>query len=234
MVRIAIVEDEEKYFNVLEGYIQKYIDDNNDEINYAWFKTGVDFLEKYHSDFDIILMDIEMPGMNGISVAKDIRNVDTSVLIIFITNMAQYAIHGYEVDALDYVVKPIEYYPFSIKLRRAIRIIREQAGNSIMLPFPEEDRRIPTKDILYIEVHSHTVVYYTYYGESVATGTLRELEEKLKNDCFARCNSCYLVNLRHVTGIKDESVLIEGTKLKISRSKKKDFMNQLSKFYSEN
>jgi DNA-binding LytR/AlgR family response regulator len=134
---------------------------------------------------------------------------------------------------MDYVVKPVEYYPFAMRLKRAVRVIRELSGRSILLPFADEARRVPIKDILYVEVHSHTVEYYTYFGKSVMTSTLKQVERQLPEKCFVRCNSCYLVNLRHVTGIKDDSVVIEGTMLKISRSKKREFMERLSAFYSE-
>ena len=112
-------------------------------------------------------------------------------------------------------------------------MIRETSGNSLLLPFDGEDRRIPTKDILYVEVHSHTIEYYTYSGISRITGTLKMVEQNLSDDYFVRCNSCYLVNLRHVTGLKDDTFIVEGHSLKISRAKKKEFMNQLSIFYSE-
>lgn len=233
MIRIAVVEDEEKYYRILKGYLDRYEAECAERIEVVWFENGAVFLEQFHSDFDIILLDIEMPVMDGLSVARDVRKADDYVIIIFITNMAQYAIHGYEVNALDYVVKPVEYYPFLVKLQRAVRIIRETSGNSLLLPFLGEEKRVPTKEILYVEVHSHTVDYYTYSGVSTVTGTLKTVEERLKNDYFVRCNSCYLVNLRHVTGIKDDAVIVEGHSLKISRAKKKEFLNQLSVFYSE-
>ena len=112
-------------------------------------------------------------------------------------------------------------------------MIRETGGNSLLLPFDGEERRIPTKDILYVEVHSHTIEYYTYSGISRITGTLKMVEQNLSDNYFVRCNSCYLVNLRHITGLKDDTVIVEGHSLKISRAKKKEFMNQLSIFYSE-
>ena len=233
MIRIAVVEDEEKYYRVLKGYLDRYEAECAERIEVVWFENGAVFLEQFHSDFDIILLDIEMPVMDGLSVARDVRKADDYVIIIFITNMAQYAIHGYEVNALDYVVKPVEYYPFLVKLQRAVRIIRETSGNSLLLPFLGEEKRVLIKEILYVEVHSHTVDYYTYSGVSTVTGTLKTVEERLKNDHFVRCNSCYLVNLRHVTGIKDDAVIVEGHSLKISRAKKKEFLNQLSVFYSE-
>ena len=92
MTRIAIVEDEEKYYHILKEYIQKYARENSEEIEVVWFQNGVEFLEKFHSDFDILLLDIEMPVMDGISVARDARKVDDYIIIIFITNMAQYSI----------------------------------------------------------------------------------------------------------------------------------------------
>ena len=101
MIRIAVVEDEEKYYRVLKGYLDRYGTESNEKIEVVWFENGAVFLEQFHSDFDIILLDIEMPVMDGLSVARDVRKADDYVIIIFITNMAQYAIHGYEVNALD-------------------------------------------------------------------------------------------------------------------------------------
>ena len=152
MYNILICDDEKDIVSALRIYL--------DSENYNIFEayTGQEAIEKVHqNDIHLILIDIMMPVMDGISVARDARKVDDYIIIIFITNMAQYAIHGYEVNALDYVIKPIAYYPFSVKLRRAIRMIRETSGNSLLLPFDGEDRRIPTKDILYVEVHSHTI-----------------------------------------------------------------------------
>ena len=203
------------------------------EENYGHTKDGkpvslmaVPGLEKYWGTETFVTEALTQEAIKALNKAKKYNQP-------FYLYMAQYAIHGYEVNALDYVIKPIAYYPFSVKLRRAIRMIRETSGNSLLLPFDGEERRIPTKDILYVEVHSHTVDYYTYSGVSSVTGTLKMVEEKLKNDYFVRCNSCYLVNLRHVTGLKDDTVIVEGHSLKISRAKKKEFMNQLSIFYSE-
>lgn len=233
MIKIAIVEDEEKHYKLLKEYIDRYGSEEQEGFLVEWFESGVDFLEQFHSEYDLILLDVELPVMDGIAVARDIRRTDSTVLLIFVTNMAQYAIHGYEVDAMDYVVKPVEYYPFAMRLKRAARVIRELSGSSILLPFEDSDKRVPIKDILYVEVHSHTVEYYTYFGRSAMTGTLKQVEQKLPEKYYVRCNSCYLVNLKHVTGIKDDSVVIEGTMLKISRSKKREFMERLSTFYSE-
>lgn len=231
MIRIAIVEDERHYYDILQEFICRYEEENKETCTIQWFEDGMKFVENYRADFDLILMDIEMPRLDGISAAKEIRQTDQTVLIMFITNMAQYAIKGYEVEALDYVVKPLSYYAFALKLKKVSRILRERMGKSIFLPFGEEVKRIPEKDILYVEVSSHKLQFHTYEGTAVISGTLREVEKELDEKKFARCNSCYLVNLTHVTGIQDHNVLVEGEPLKMSRPKKKEFLKQLSEYY---
>ena len=159
MIRIAVCDDEPCFTQQISHVIANHARDISPSPETVLYTSSGQLLYDVEegAHFDLLLLDIEMPVMDGISVARDARKVDDYIIIIFITNMAQYAIHGYEVNALDYVIKPIAYYPFSVKLRRAIRMIRETSGNSLLLPFDGEDRRIPTKDILYVEVHSHTI-----------------------------------------------------------------------------
>ncbi len=231
MIRVAIIEDEARQRRFLKDCLRRFEEESGEECRVTCFENGVDLLNNYHSDQDLLLVDIEMPVMDGLAVARDIRKMDNTVLIVFVTNMAQYAIHGYEVDALSYIVKPVEYYPFSILMKKVARIVRENAGSSLLLPFEGERRRIPVRDILYVEVRSHTLEFYTFQGKAVMTGTMKEIEQQLGRYHFARCNSCYLVNLRHVTGIRKDDVVIEGTPLKISRSRRKEFMDRLAEFY---
>lgn len=232
MIRIAIAEDEKSYYEILEDFIKRFQEETGEFCQVSWFRDGMQLVENYTADYDLILMDVEMPGLNGIEAAKEIRNIDESILIIFITNMAQYAIRGYEVDALDYVVKPLSYYGFALKMKKAGRILRERVGRSILLPFEEETKRIPVKDILYVEIESHTLRYHTYSGISIVTGRMKDVETQLTEKCFARCNQSYIVNLAHVDGIRDECAIVEGTALKISRARKKEFMEKLSEYYS--
>ncbi len=231
MIRVAIIEDEAQQRRLLKDYLSRFEAESGNTCQVTLFESGVDFLENYHSDQDLLLIDIEMPVMDGLAVARDVRKMDDSVQIIFVTNMAQYAIHGYEVDALDYIVKPVDYYPFTVRMNRVARIVRENAGSSLLLPFEGERKRIPVRDILYVEVRSHTLEFYTYQGKSVMTGTMKEVEQQLSRYHFARCNSCYLVNLRHVTGVRQDDVVVEGNLLKISRSRRREFMDRLAEFY---
>ena len=230
MLQIAIVEDDSAYAAQLKQFAERYASENNMEIKCVHFPDGLDIVEGYKPIWDIIMLDIEMPMLDGMSAAEQIRKRDPSVLLMFITNVAQYAIQGYEVNALDYVLKPINYYAFSLKLRKACRILEERSTQAVMLPLEGETIKVPVSSILYIEVADHQLVYHTTMREFKEFGALRKLEDSLGNS-FARCNHCYLVNLKYIDGMKDDCVVIGEEELKISRAKKKEFMQKVSDFY---
>lgn len=231
MLRIAIAEDSPGDMQKIRDYLSRYQRENGEEIQITEFSTGTALVERYRPCYDLILLDVEMPGMDGISVARELRTLDANVLLMFITNMAQYAVNGYEVDALDYVLKPVGYYAFALKLKKVRRILRERSGGSLMLPFEGTLRMIPIRAVLYVEVRDHKLFYHTYEGESVVTGNLKTLEEALSGERFARCNNCYLVNLIHVRCVTPETVWVENHELKISRPRRKAFMQALSDYY---
>ena len=112
MIRIAIVEDEDQYIHQFTEYLHNYQDIIKEEIAIDIYHDGDEITSKYKSQYDIILMDIQMKFVNGMTAAQEIRTMDSEVIIIFITNMSQYAIHGYKVGALDYILKPVSYFSF--------------------------------------------------------------------------------------------------------------------------
>ena len=132
MIKIAIVEDEAMYAKQLEEFLHQYEKENGEAFDITIYSDGDQIVNKYQSQYDIILMDVEMKFMDGMSAAEEIRKVDTEVVIIFITNMAQYAIRGYAVDALDYVLKPVSYFAFSQRLNRAIGRMKKRETKMIM------------------------------------------------------------------------------------------------------
>ena len=125
MIHIAVVEDEKLFAEQILNFIRKYEKENNRQIKVTAYSDGEDIVEDYKGEYDIILMDIQMRFMDGMTAAEKIRSLDDEVIIMFITNMIQYAVRGYEVDAMDYVVKPVEYFSFSQKLDKAIARIRK-------------------------------------------------------------------------------------------------------------
>ena len=138
MIQIAIVEDEEIYVKQLTEYIQKYQTERGKSIKVTVFGDGEDIIENYSGGFDIILMDIQMRFMDGMTAAEKIRQMDQKVIIMFITNMIQYAVRGYEVDAMDYVVKPVEYFSFSQKLDKQLDVCALRLKNFLRFRLGKE------------------------------------------------------------------------------------------------
>lgn len=120
-LRIAIVEDDQIANARLVDYLKKYQDESKIEMQVKSYPNSSLFLNGYNGNFDIIFMDIELPDMNGLDAIKRIRERDSDVMVIFVTNMAQYAVKGYEVQAFDFIVKPVQYYSFEKKLTLAIK-----------------------------------------------------------------------------------------------------------------
>lgn len=120
IVHIALVEDDVKAAETIQKYLDRYEAENQIKFDVTTFSNAIPLLENYTADYDIIFMDIRMPYMNGMDAAHRLRAIDSKVILIFITSLTQYAVAGYEVEALDYIVKPVNYYDFALKLARAI------------------------------------------------------------------------------------------------------------------
>lgn len=233
MIKIAIVEDEQLYAKQLHEYLRKYEKENGEAIEVTIYSDGDQIVEKYQSQYDIILMDIEMKFMDGMSAAEEIRKIDTEVVIIFITNMNQYAIRGYAVDALDYVLKPVSYFALSQRLNRAIGRMRKRESKMIMVNMKGGIVRLNIANIYYIESQGHTLILHTILGDYETSGTMKEMESKLLGMNFCRGNKGYLINLQHVDGISDGCAIVKDEKLILSRARKKEFMEALTKYWGE-
>jgi DNA-binding LytR/AlgR family response regulator len=233
MINIAVVEDDKASANVLLTYIDKYRLESLEKITVSLFDNGINFLDEYKSQFDVVFMDIEMPHMNGIETARKLRQTDEMVSLIFVTNMVQYAISGYEVSALDFMVKPVGYFNFQSKLQRAIKTRQKLKKHEIVIKTEDGFKKISHSDIYYVEVTDHNLTYHTSKGTFRERETIKAREEQLKDFNFIKCNNCYLVNLVYVTEFNAQFVTVEGTRLTISRAKKKDFINALTRFMGE-
>lgn len=232
MIRVAIVEDEADYRNVLEEYLRKYGKEISESFHITTFSDGLEIASDYQPDYDIIFMDIQMKHMNGMKAAEEIRKLDEDVSFIFITTTVEYAVQGYLVDALGYVLKPVPYLAFSQILNKAIRKIK-QNQEQVYLTVALEDgkKRIAVDSIFYIESQGHYILLHTEGGDFQTTGPLKKVEDLLEKKGFAKCHNAYLVNLKHVVGTKPASlVLNNGEELAISRTKKKAFMDSLNDY----
>lgn len=222
MIRVAVVDDEKVCTDTLTEYLKRYEKQTGEKIAVSAFNQSIDFVSDYRPEYDVIFLDIEMPLLNGLQSAKKIRAMDDVVCIVFVTNMAQYAIKGYEVQAFDFVVKPIKYDAFRLKMKKIVDLVKEKETEEVVINSAGTIMRIKLKDVLYVEVMGHSLVYHMADGkEYTCPGQLSSTEEQLKKHNFSRCNNCYLVNLRRVTSITATDVVVGDVPVQISRRRKK-------------
>lgn len=223
-MRIAVVDDNAADRRLLEGYLEKYRKEKECSFTVVPYENSIEFLESYGQGYDVVFLDIEMPGMNGLETAEELRKADDSVGIIFITNMAQYAIRGYEVNAIDFMVKPVGYYNFSLKLEKALDFAEKKQMKIVTVATRDQIVRLTQQQVWYVEKDKNYVIYHTEKGTYKARGTMQEVKEKLDSFLFAECMTGCLVNLQYVEEVGKDSVQIKDAQLPVSRRMRKDFM----------
>lgn len=236
MINIALIDDNLSDLNTLKSFIDKYTEsdelDSHIEVNITTYNDPTLFLNENNFKYDLIFLDIEMPKINGISLAKRIREKDSNVGLVFITNMAQYAINGYEVSAIDYILKPLDYYDFALKFNKIINFVKRNISNYIYLKSVDNNLiKVDVNEIIYVEIFSHYLIYHLENREIKVRGTISEAENNLSNYYFSRISKSFLINLKHVINIKLDNVLLTGNiELIISRLRKKDFLEAFYKY----
>ncbi|SEA32057.1 two component transcriptional regulator, LytTR family [Lachnospiraceae bacterium NK3A20] len=237
MFTVAIVEDQKDVAAKIEEYVHRYGEEHALDLECTLYGDGADIAEWYArggARYDIVLLDIEMPRMNGMDAARRIREKDQKAVLAFITNMAQFAIHGYEVDALDFILKPIDYYPFSTRFERMLERVRERTDVRITIHTTGGMQVVAIGDIRYLETQNRMLYYHV--GDEVFSSrtSLKEAEKELTHGHFAKCNQCYLVNLAYVNGVQGDRVIVDGETLDISRRNKTPFLEALSSYLGGN
>lgn len=229
MVHIALIDDDAEERRSVRDCLDFITSRDGTEFAVKEFTDGESFLGTYEPGYDIVLMDIDMPGLDGVSTAQKLRKIDKSVVLMFVTRMPQFAVRGYEVDALDFIVKPINKYGFALKMSRAIARSAVLCDDVYLLRSEGEIVSIRLNMLRYAETEGHYVVYHTVDGDYREYAYLKSVEKRVGKN-FVRCNSCYLVNLRYVTGVRKNTVIVGGEELAISRPKKAAFLAALSAF----
>src|SRR5690625_1253 len=233
MIRIAVVEDETHYKEQLVEYLRQFEQEKRVNIEIETYSDGDGIVENYEGQFDIILLDVQMKFMDGMSAAEEIRKMDAEVVIIFITNMPQFAIKGYAVDALDYILKLISYFKFSERVQRSIDRMEKRESYYITIRVKEGIKRLKVSDIYYVENQGHNLIYSTTDGEVMTTGAMKDLEKELSSFNFFRGHRGFLMNLEHVEGLRGNDAIVKGIELPVGRTRKKALLEALSEFWGE-
>lgn len=229
-MRIAIVDDELEMRETLAQYIARYSEETDTELEVVQFASGDKLMDGYRLIYDIIIFDVEMPGTSGIDTARKLRQTDQRATILFVTNVAKYVFNGYEVDAVDYVLKPVSYYDFAMKFGRAVAKAAQKTEQTLKFETLSGSKTIRVSDLHYIEVLSHYLYFHTAKSTYKVRGSLTDWEETLFRFSFARAHKSFVVNLEYVEKIQSREVSIGGKVLPVGRGYKDSLRQEYMRY----
>lgn len=227
MLNIAIVEDDDREAKMLTDGLHRYAQEHQSSFSIQRFSDGVSFLCNEKQKYDLIFMDVEMPIMDGLQTAAKLREKDSQVVLVFVTKLFQYAVNGYEYDAADYIIKPIRYPSFSLKMEKIEKRCRQSTEKFLELKFSGGMKIVPQSSLSYVELQGHRIIYHTDKEDLVYYGNGKQIEDMLPEEDFFRCNSGYFVNLQRVTGMDGFTVFLGDTELLVSHARRKAFIEAL-------
>lgn len=232
MITISICDDEKSIRMDLAEKLEQYAKESGTGIKVLPFNDGKELLENYKTETDLIFLDIEMGDMDGVTAAKRIRELDENVGIIFLTSYTRYALRGYTVGALNYIIKPIHYVRLKRELERFLEKRRKDPGEFIVVSNENGKFKVLMKDLKYIETDNGRVILHTSAKKIPVNKSMKELEELLPAATFQRCHTSFIVNMDYIDCTKKlEIQLLDGTVLPISQPKRKRFMEALTKYW---
>lgn len=225
MYRIAIVEDQPNDARRLSSLLEQYARTRQLQFSTVWMESAFAFLEDYRHQYDLIFMDIRMPGMDGMQAAHELRELDHSVVLVFLTTLAQYAVESYEVEASDYILKPITAAALELKLPRLLGKCMVDAPE-VVIQSGGTTTRLRAGELHYVEIFDHHIQFVTSGGVLRAYGTLKEVESALPEGFF-RINNQTIVNLHFVTRVNGNDTVVAGRSFPISRGRRREFLSAL-------
>lgn len=217
-IRTAICDDELTDREVVSQYLTRWAKEHGHTITLSMFSSAESFLFNFEDNkaYDLLLLDVEMSEINGVELAGRIRRVNREVQIIFISGYSDYISEGYDVDALNYILKPVDYEKLTKVLDKAAERIKT-VERALFLETADGMVRVPLYDIVYIEVRGNYITLHTTEGESTVKETLSKIEAELDDRLF-RTSRSYLVNLKYISRTsKTDVTLTTGETIPLSR-----------------
>lgn len=234
MIKIAVCDDDLKFVGAIQEYLEQLAKEEHFELEIECFLSGNELLQEYEKGilFDLIYLDIEMHGADGIETAKQIRRKDYHVLIVYISSHEEYLRQLFEAEPFRFLPKPVEYSAFRMVFRQAAERILEQQSNYFHFKTGKSMIKVPCKEILYFESAGRKVIVHMVQRSYEYYGKLNEIEEHLKDMRFVRIHKAYLVNIDNVEAFQYERVAMsDGTILSISQKNRPRIRSEFWKYY---
>ena len=230
-LKIAICEDEASQREYLSEIVHSWAKKRHCLLEWKEYAEAQAFLFDYEEekDYDILLLDVEMPGMTGVDLAKKVRKSNSTVQIIFVTGYYEYFSEGFDVSALHYLIKPVDTVKLYPVLDRAVNNLQYR-NRSVLVNSTEGDIKVPIAEILYIKAENVYVVVCTLEGSYRMRTTLSKFAEQL-DDTFYKVHRSYIVGLKYIKMItRNEVTMINGEQIPISRGKYDEIHGALIKY----
>ena len=229
MLLVSIIDPSKEDVTHLSALIERYFRRSGTAYVQRVYQSGMEFVRSAENS-DIVFLETNLEKLDGLETARIIRKLGNEAQLIFVAHGAEMAIHGYSVDALDYLLKPVEPAAVERALDKAVRRLSSRSCAYLALKLPNGTASISTNDITYVEVFDHNLVYHTTGGDYTVRGRLGDVYEQLDHDYFLACNRSFIVNLRYVTEICTDHVILNGTKISVSKSHRKEIQSRFSAF----
>lgn len=244
-LKIAVVEDEKVHADILIRFLEAWLRENQVEFRIRQFPDAAAFLFEWEQDqaWDALFFDIQMPGLNGVELARRIREENRKVALVFVTGMTDYLLEGYEVEALHYLIKPVDAAKTASCMERIVTRYREQERREAILTEARElvdgeknsrvTLRLMPEDIVYIEAVAHNTELHTREKCYVVGEGIHVWKKRLPEDAFCSCHRSYLVNLLYVAHLEKGAVVLDdGRQIPLSRNNYRDVNRAFIRFYS--
>ena len=230
MIRVAIVEDSKENAQQLKAMVERYGKENGIAFHFSTFSNGVDFISDYLPQYDLIFMDIDMPLLNGLETTKILRKLYGGVPLVFVTNLEKYAINGYDVGAIGFIVKPLNYATLSVKMHRFMDMIKEEPEPYLVVSSKAGVLKVNLSDVYYITVDGRYVVLHTKTGEIDLHKSMKLLEKELSSYNFVRCDNSSMVNLKYVSMVNSQGAVVNGIVVPCSRNGRKVLLDAFTMY----
>ena len=233
MYRMLIVEDTPAEADLLRGHLQRYASEKNLSFSIETLSSALEFINSRHVA-DLIFMDIDMPGINGMEAAEVLRTYDAETPLVFVTNLAQYAVRGYEVGAAGFIVKPVTQPKLELAMDKVLGRLRATGSERIVIPTSGGVRVTPVRDVCYVELVRHDLVFHLSSGEEPirVRGTIRQVTEHIRPEGpLLQISSGCVVNMDYVQLIKGSEVqMTDGAALPLSRARRREAIESFSSY----